>query len=108
MKKEELLELENFSNDEDRLRFLRARRRVKEIKGFYVHLLVYLAVNIFVIVAGLIKKEKVDFHFGSLPVLWGIVILIHAGTVFLPNFLLGKDWEERKISEFMEKDKKGL
>jgi hypothetical protein len=25
---------------------------------------------------------------------------------FIPYFILGKDWEERKIKELMEKDKK--
>ena len=35
---------ENFNNEE---RYRRAKKRVKDIKGFYWHLFWYLAVNIF-------------------------------------------------------------
>jgi hypothetical protein len=27
-------------------------------------------------------------------------------SVFLPNILMGKDWEERKIKQYMEEEKK--
>ena len=92
---------DEFENEGEFLRYQRAKNRVKEIKGFYIHLLVYLAVNLFVVVAHYVKNESQDFHFGSLPVLWGIVILIHAGSVFLPSFMMGKDWEEKKIRNLM-------
>ena len=35
---------------------------------------------------------------------WGIGIVIHALTTF-PVGIFGKEWEERKIKEYMEKDK---
>ena len=36
---------------------------------------------------------------------WGIGILAHGLSVFLPNMILGNNWEERKIKELMEKEK---
>jgi len=38
---------------------------------------------------------------------WGIAVFIHGFTVFGAKKMLGKDWEERKIKEMLEKDRKG-
>ena len=36
---------------------------------------------------------------------WGIGILIHGLTVFVFEGRFGREWEEKKIKEIMEKDK---
>ena len=38
------------------------------------------------------------------PFFWGIGLLFHGLNVFKHNFHFFKDWEERKIKEFMEKE----
>jgi hypothetical protein len=38
---------------------------------------------------------------------WGIGLLAHAMGTFIPYFILGKDWEERKINQLMEQERKG-
>ncbi len=35
---------------------------------------------------------------------WGIGLLAHGLSVFLPTMILGNDWEERKIKEIMNKE----
>lgn len=102
MKEKNIIIPAHLQTREERHKYLRAVNRMKEIKGFYTHLSVYLIVNLFIIVARWIKHEHQDFHFGSLPVLWGIVVLIHAATVYLPGFFLGKNWEEEKIKKLMK------
>ncbi|HYI15106.1 MAG TPA: 2TM domain-containing protein [Thermomicrobiales bacterium] len=37
---------------------------------------------------------------------WGIGLGAHAMTVFVFHGRLGKGWEERKIAELMEKDRR--
>ena len=37
---------------------------------------------------------------------WGIGLVVHGFSVFVPQWFLGNNWEERKIRELMEKDKK--
>lgn len=97
----------NFNAENDR--FKAAQKRVKEIKGFYTHLLVYLLVNIFLIVGG--SREGVmlsgflDLSNYITAFFWGIGLLAHWATVFGSNFFLGKKWEEKKIQEFMEQEK---
>ncbi len=96
---------ERFPDINERHRYLRAQNRLRELKSFYTHFFIYLIVNAIIIISNM--KHEVNWGIDSFgtAILWGIVILIHAGVVFLPNFVMGKNWEEKKIQEFMEKYK---
>lgn len=101
------LEQKNDFSEEDR--YLRAKKRVKQIEGFYWHLFWYLVVNIFILIMiyrGLDDKENF-FQFGhfSTAFFWGIGLVAHWASVFGRNIIFSKEWEERKIKEFMDKDK---
>ncbi len=91
-------------NSDEKIRYLNAQKRVKEIRGFYAHLISFVAVNIVIIIFNILYHElgymkiKVN-QFYSL-IIWGIIVLIHAGIVFL-----GNDWEKRKIRKLMDKEK---
>jgi len=75
-----------------------------------VHLVVYVTVNLFLVVLPFVlnKQNNVNINivywkFSNLG-LWGLGLVIHGLTVFTPNLFLGKQWEERKIKELMEKE----
>jgi hypothetical protein len=91
------------------MRYREAEKRVKKIKGFYIHAIVYFFVNIFIIASKAIDRDPGeifwDWDLVSLPLLWGIGLAAHALSVFVPTFILGKNWEEKKIRELMGKDK---
>lgn len=97
--------------------YMRAKKRVKEIKGFYVHLIVYIIINLFVsgvIIFGLMKSGNnfsetiTNFGVYSTWVFWGIGMFFHWLGVFgFRSLGFGKDWEERKIKEMMNKDEYG-
>lgn len=87
-----------------------AYKQVKRIKGFYVHFLVYILVNTFIIIAN--RNENFvgnnifwSFETFSTALFWGIGLLAHGLVVFGRNMFFGKNWEERKIQQLMEKDK---
>lgn len=91
-----------------------AKKRVKQLKGFYVHLLVYVVINGFFSLNVLVREYSFgapieetfkNFSFFSLWFFWGIGLFFHAIGVFRINFLFSKDWEKRKIERIMEKDK---
>lgn len=95
--------------------YIRAKKRVKAIKGFYSHLLVYILVNIFisgVIIFGLTRQENYSFidslsNFGVYSTwgFWGIGIFFHWLGVFgFKSLGFGSDWEEKKIKEILEKE----
>lgn len=98
---------ENFNPD---TRYELAYKRVKRIKGFYIHALVYVLVNAFIIISAFNKSEiGSEFFFKwetfSTAFFWGIGLLAHGLSVFGRNLFFSADWEEKKIREFMDKEK---
>lgn len=108
MKEHELehYETKNYKKEQA---YMRAKKRVKDIKGFYWHAFWYVAVNIFIITIIAVNQDNGDiWHFGTFTtaIFWGIGLAFHALSVFGKNALFSKHWEERKIKEYMDKDKK--
>jgi len=100
-------EFKDYTQEE---RYIQARKRVEKLKGFYGHLASYIIVNIFIL--GLIffnlEKGQSFWKFGhfSTAFFWGIGLAFHAFGVFGKGALFGKDWEERKIKEYMSRDER--
>lgn len=96
-------------SNEEELKYYEALKKVKRIKGFYTHAIVYIVINIFIIIANVndLKEGESYFQLKNFftAFFWGIGLLAHGLSVFLPDFLLGKNWEERKIKELMDKEK---
>lgn len=90
-------------------RYELAAKRVKQLKGFYLHLMVYIIVNLIIVYINIQNLDEGEsyFHWYNFITLtfWGIGLLSHAASVFLPNLIFGKDWETRKIKEIMDKEK---
>jgi hypothetical protein len=99
--------MENLNSDQ--IRYEVAVKRVKKLKGFYTHALVYGVINIMIVIINIQNLEPGESYFQfrnfMTAFFWGIGLLAHAMGIFIPYFILGKDWEERKIKELMEKDK---
>jgi len=105
------METNKYEKDE---KYLKAKKKVESIKGFYRHLTIYIFVNSFITIFKTVRHisnggslNDVLFDIGTFFVWvpWGIGVLIHGLVVFeIFSFLLGKNWEERKIKELMEKD----
>lgn len=102
---------ENGASDIDSpdARYDIAYKRVKRIKGFYTHLIVYLCVNGFIIFVNSNDLSPGESYFKMenffTAFFWGIGLLAHGLSVFGHLFFFGSDWEEKKIQEFMDKDK---
>lgn len=96
-------------NKQDDIKYLEARRRVKKLKGFYTHLIIYILVNLLIVLINIQNLKPGESYFKPENFItlffWGIGLLAHGLSVFLPQFVLGKDWEERKIREIMDKEK---
>ncbi|HEY4618409.1 MAG TPA: 2TM domain-containing protein [Flavobacterium sp.] len=93
--------MENDYQNQDR--YDRAKKRVEEIKGFYENLTAYIVVNMGLLVINLLTSpDHLWFYWPMIG--WGIGVAIHGMKVY--NYLpfLGKDWEERKMKEFMDKE----
>jgi len=95
---------------EEQKRLGRARKKVEAIKGFYRHFGVYLLVNISLLTTKAITLEQGEefftFNNFSMAIFWGLGVLFHAFGVFGTSLFLNSTWEDRKIQEFMEREKR--
>lgn len=92
--------MENYSQTE----LLKAKKRVKKVKGFYIHLIVYICVNTFLITINLLNSNS--GHWFLFPLIgWGIGLFADAANTF--NFIpfLNRDWENRKIKQYMDEER---
>ena len=99
--------MENFDKD----KFEKAHKKMKDIKGFYSHLVVYLVINLLLVLAqiglfngSLANIDLPSWSFLTTPFFWGIGVFFHGLYVFQHKFSFFKDWEKRKIEEYMKKD----
>lgn len=110
--------LGNAMKNSEETKYDRAKKKVDAIKGFYSHLKAYIIVNVilFILKANIVsyiaggELDTVDFHkmldwnTYITPVLWGIGLALHGIYVFHGKIGLIKNWEERKIRAYMEKE----
>ena len=88
----------------DEEKYLAAKQRVSELRDFYSHLGSYFVVNFFLIAVNLLTSPD-HLWFYWVTIGWGIGLFIHGMNVYGYETLFGKDWEEKKIKEILEKDK---
>lgn len=92
----------------------KAKKRVEALKGFYIHLMVYIMINTMIFVVKIVRNTYngesfseafFDFNTFFTPIFWGLGLAFHAIKVFDYNPIFNKDWEERQIQKYMEEDK---
>ena len=90
--------------------YVLARKRVEKMSKFYKHLAVYVIINAFltaVFIAGDLHdgdtfiEAFTDYHNYKIWLYWGIGIIFQALNTFGLNLFFNKDWEERKVKEYM-------
>ncbi|MDR6300844.1 2TM domain-containing protein [Mesonia maritima] len=85
-------------------RYYEAKERVKELKDFYIHLIVY------VLVIGFLAVINFGFSNTNYPWFlwpaagWGIGIAFQAASVFRINPFFDKRWEEKKVQQYLQEE----
>ncbi|GAA3613507.1 2TM domain-containing protein [Flavivirga amylovorans] len=83
--------------------YVRARKHVEELKGFYYSLISYCLVIPFLIFIN--YRTSWGFQWFWFPMFgWGIGLAIHAFRVFINDGAFGRDWEKRKIEKYMQEE----
>ena len=98
--------METINKNSEQYQF--AKNRVKKIKGFYIHFAIYLVINTMIIFGTFYERPFNNITFWgeetfSTAIFWGIGLIAHAASVFGKDFIFNKNWEDRKIKEFMSK-----
>jgi len=82
-------------------KYQRAKKRVREMRGFYTHLVVYVSVNLLLFLINITTSPGVLWFYWPLFG-WGMGMVLHAVRVFGLGRWFGPDWEEKKIQEIMD------
>ena len=87
----------------DYQRYLSAQKKVKEIKEFYASLIPFVLVNSGLIFINLRFSPSHLWFFYPLCG-WALGVFFHAMKVFNFTPFFNKEWEEKKIEEFMKQE----
>lgn len=91
-----IMETQNIYNEN--MAYIKAKERVEKLKGFYGNLVSYCFV---IPILVFINLKTSSFQWFWFPMLgWGMGLTFHA----LETFGYGKNWEERKIQEILNKE----
>lgn len=72
--------------------------QVRKLRGFYLHLMKYIIVNLGLLAINLIASPH-TLWFQWVVLGWGLGLLSHAFRVFRPAWVLGPDWERREVEK---------
>jgi hypothetical protein len=83
------------------MNYKEAKKRVEDLKGYYVHLSIYTSVMLMLFLVDYIQGEGWWFYWAALG--WGIGVIGHTVAVFFEAGFWGREWEEKKVKELMAK-----
>lgn len=100
-----------FPNDPEAVAYWRARRMMRALRGWYLHLIVYVGVNAFLWLKYLYLPAPSWSHHAmtgwpwplNTTLAWGVALALHGILVWVRISPWGRDWEARKMQEFMDR-----
>ncbi|AQV95795.1 hypothetical protein BJN34_18105 [Cupriavidus necator] len=99
------------NDDPNAMAYWRARRMVRALRGWYIHLLVYAVVNAWLWLRFFYFPSPAWSHYSTTgwpwplttTLAWGLGLTVHGLLVWTRLSRRGRDWEQRKIQEFMDR-----
>jgi len=94
LKQEKTMTAQDYSAEEERT----AIEYVRDLKGFYTHLISYVAIMGGLVLIDLLTSP--DTFWAIWPMLgWGIGVLVHGVNVFEMTSFFGPGWEKKQIEK---------
>ncbi|MEZ4808925.1 MAG: 2TM domain-containing protein [Allomuricauda sp.] len=96
--------------------YKKATDRVKQLKGFYRHIKVFIVVNalLYLIKSGVLRPILPDgfpsehYYFDWIDlnlVIWLFILAVHAVILFRNKLPFLKNWETRQIQKYLDEEK---
>ncbi|WP_318309039.1 2TM domain-containing protein [Flagellimonas crocea] len=93
-----------------------AKKRVKELKGYYRHILIFVVVNGFLyllkigalnsVLPDAFPKESYYYDWITTNILiWALILLVHTLIILRNKFTFFRKWEERQIQKYVDEDR---
>mgnify|MGYP000585486638 CR=1 FL=1 len=80
-----------------------ARKRVKEIRGFYISASMYAVIIPILWVINLSTGTRLWAQWATIG--WGLGLVVQGLTVFAGRSFFGTEWEQKKVDEIMAREK---
>ncbi|MBU0480645.1 MAG: 2TM domain-containing protein [Proteobacteria bacterium] len=98
LSREDVMSGQSMSAEEER-----AVISVRDLKGFYTHLVIYGVVISGLLALNLVRPTN---HFWAMwPAIgWGVGVVFHGLNVFEAFSLFGADWEKRQLNKRLKRD----
>lgn len=87
-------------------KYERAKKRVEELKGFYSHLAVFIVINVVLFIINMATSPG-NWWFYWVTLFWGIGLAFHAAGVFGRGKIISREWEEKKIQQYIHEEESG-
>ena len=89
-----------------------AQARVRQKKGLYRHLILFIAGAILLIIMNLVfgadfRPGQVDWFVWAILV-WTFIFLVHVLNVFILHKFMGKAWEDEQIDRLVKKQQERI
>ena len=96
----------------------RAEKRVKELKGFYRHMRVFIIINglLYLLKSGVLHSVLPNgfpteaYYFSWVDVnivVWLLILGVHTLYIFRAKLPFLKKWEDRQIQKYLDKENNG-
>ncbi|MBW8243935.1 2TM domain-containing protein [Muricauda oceani] len=93
-----------------------AEKRVKELKGYYRHIIVFIVINgfLYLLKVGALNsflpdtfpRESYYYDWINANILiWAVILVVHTLILQRHKFTFFKKWEERQIQKYMDEDR---
>lgn len=92
-----------MNQEEEQIGREKATRKLKHIKGFYNHLIIFVVMNLIFLAVVLYIDFSLNYFINFFVLPWAMGIFIQWMLTFKWNPFVSKDWEERKIQEYLDK-----
>lgn len=83
-------------------RYAHAQHRLAALKGFYIHLAIFLFVMTILLVVNIMNPTVWWVQWPLLG--WGAGVLLHWALVFSPAMQWSRNWEKRKLEQLMREE----
>jgi hypothetical protein len=99
-------------------KYVKAKKRVDDIKGFYFNLIKFAIITLLILVFKgrvlefFIEKgvedesilQWIEWNILVIPVIWGLVLFVMGLRLFMFKSNILKNWEKRQIQKHLESD----
>lgn len=89
-------ETTNVQTAQERIAFKKAQR----LRGYYLHLLMYLVINVGCIAINLLTSPDKLWFFGAL-LFWGLGLIVHTLTIFVLDKYFTGEWELAQVEKLL-------